>query len=162
MTRGLRKLWRGLDRDRGAFTLSYVLVVPVFLLGIMTIVQASVWYLAREAALAAARHGADVARTSKPPPGAGAAAALAFARSAAPGFLTRVSATARGSTATTVRITVSGQAPSLVPWTVIKITEVVTAPVERFVASGDRPAVVRPALPARRAPAPWLPAGVLP
>jgi hypothetical protein len=35
-----------------------------------------------------------------------------------------------------VRITVSGQAPSLVPWTQIKITEVVTAPVERFVALG--------------------------
>lgn len=129
-------------RDGGALTLSYVMVVPVFLLGIMTIVQASVWYLARETALAAARHGADVARTSKPPPGAGAAAALAFAKSAAPGFLTRVSATSRGSTATTVKITVSGQAPSLVPWSVIKITEVVTAPVERFVALG--PADRRP------------------
>jgi hypothetical protein len=126
----------GWDREAGALTLSYVLVVPVFLLGIMTIVQASVWYLARETALAAARHGADVARTSKPPPGAGAQAAVVFARSAAPGFLNHVSASSRGSTATTVRITVVGQAPSLVPWTVINITEVVTAPVERFVASG--------------------------
>jgi hypothetical protein len=129
--------WLSLRRDSGALTLSYVMIVPVFMLGIMTIVQASVWYLARETALAAARHGADVARTSKSPPGPGAAAAVAFARSAAPGFLTRVSANARGSTATTVRITVSGQAPSLVPWTVIKITEVVTAPVEKFVAFGD-------------------------
>jgi Flp pilus assembly protein TadG len=131
MTRLLR-----LNRDRGAVTLSYVLVFPAFLLGIMTVVQASVWYLARETALAAAQHGADVARTSKPPPGEGAAAAFAFARSAAPGFLTNVSATSRGSTAVTVRITVSGQAPSLVPWKVFKITEVVTAPVERFVALG--------------------------
>jgi len=130
----MRRFGRG--RDRGALTLSYVLIVPVFMLGIMTAVQASVWYLARETALAAARHGADVARTSKPPPGAGAAAALEFARSAAPGFLTRVWANSRGSTATTVKITVSGQAPSLVPWAVIKITEVVTAPVERFVALG--------------------------
>lgn len=113
-----------------------MIVVPVFLLGIMTVVQASVWYLARETALAAAQHGADVARTSRQPPGPGAAAAVAFARSAAPGFLTQVSATARGSTATTVTISVSGRAPSLVPWKVIKITEVVTAPVERFVAFG--------------------------
>jgi|SRR5215472_5608455 len=128
--------WLSLRRDGGALTLSYVMIVPVFMLGIMTVVQASVWYLARETALAAARHGADVARTSKSPPGPGAAAAVAFARSAAPGFLTRVSANSRGSTATTVRITVTGQAPSLVPWTVIKITEVVTAPVERFVALG--------------------------
>src|SRR5215469_12995554 len=126
-----------MSRDNGAVTLSYVLVVPVFLLGIMTVVQVSVWYLAREAALAAAQHGADVARTSKPPPGAGAAAAVTFARAAAPGFLKQVSATSRGSTATTVRITVSGRAPALVPWTVIKITEVVTAPVERFVALGE-------------------------
>jgi Flp pilus assembly protein TadG len=129
--------WLSLRRDSGALTLSYVMIVPVFMLGIMTVVQASVWYLARETALAAARHGADVARTSKSPPGPGAAAAVAFARSAAPGFLTRVSANSRGSTATTVRITVTGQAPSLVPWMAIKITEVVTAPVERFVALGD-------------------------
>jgi len=126
-------------RDRGAVTLSYVLVVPLFLLGIMTVVQASVWYLARETALAAARHGADVARTSKSPPGPGAVAAAAFARSAAPGFLTQVSANSRGSTATTVKITVTGRAPSLVPWTIIKITEAVTAPVERFVALGEPP-----------------------
>lgn len=137
----MKRLLR-LDRDSGALTLSYVMIVPVFLLGIMTVVQASVWYLAREAALAAARHGADVARTSKTPPGPGAAAALAFARSAAPGFLTRVSASSAGSTRTTVEITVSGQAPSLVPWTVIKVSEVVTAPVERFVALG--PADPRP------------------
>jgi len=126
-----------MGRDRGAITLSYVIVFPAFLLGIMAVAQASVWYLARETALAAAQHGADVARTSKPPPGAGAAAAAAFAKSAAPGFLTQVSATSRGSTGTTVRITVSGRAPRLVPWTIIKITEVVTAPVERFVALGE-------------------------
>src|SRR5215469_5974762 len=97
--RGRRwKFWPAQSREAGALTLSYVLVVPVFLLGIMTIVQASVWYLARETALAAARHGADVARTSKPPPGAGAQAAVVFARSAAPGFLNHVSASSRGST----------------------------------------------------------------
>jgi hypothetical protein len=106
------------------------------MLGITTIVQASVWYLARETALSAARHGADVARTSDPSPGAGAYAAVTFARSVAPGFLTRVSATAGGSTAVTVKITVTGQAWSLVPWAVIKVTEVATAPVERFVAVG--------------------------
>ena len=130
----MRGLRRHLLKDGGALTLSYVLVVPAFLLGIMTIVQASVWYLARETALAAARRGADVARTSNP--AAGRQAALAFARSAAPGFLSKVSASSRGSTATMVRITVSGQVPSLVPWTAPKITEVVTAPVERFVALG--------------------------
>jgi Flp pilus assembly protein TadG len=122
--------------DAGALTLSYVIVFPIFLLGIMTIAQASVWYLAKETALAAARHGADVARTSQPPPGDGAAAALTFARAAAPGFLTDVSANTKGSTADTIRITVTGRAPSLVPGTPITVTEVVTAPVERFVSLG--------------------------
>lgn len=126
-----------LNDDRGAVTLSYVIIVPVFLLAILVIVQASVWFLARQTALAAARHGADVARTSTPPPGSGAAAAVAFAKSAGPGFLTTVSATSRGSTATTVKITVSGQAPTLIPGKVLTITEVVTAPVERFVALGE-------------------------
>lgn len=124
-------------RDRGAITLSYVIVVPVFLLGIMTIVQASVWYLARETALAAAQHGADVARTPKSSLVAGRAAAVAFAKSAAPRFLTHVSVSSIGSTLTTVKITVSGRAPSLVPWTPLTITEAVTAPVERFVALGE-------------------------
>jgi len=123
-------------RDRGALTLSYVIIVPVFLAGLMVIVQACVWYLARETALAAARQGADVARTANPPPGSGARAAVAFARSAAPGFLLAPAATAAGSTAATVRITVTGRAPSLVPGMVIRVSEVVTAPVERFVALG--------------------------
>jgi hypothetical protein len=125
---------RLMGRDTGALTLSYVIVFPVFLLGIISIAQVSVWYLARETALAAARHGADVGRTSAHPPGNGAFAAASFARAAAPGFLTNVAASAGGSTAGTVRITVSGRAPSMVPGMDIKITEVVTAPVERFVA----------------------------
>ncbi|HUD37549.1 MAG TPA: TadE family protein [Streptosporangiaceae bacterium] len=129
--------WPHRSGDGGALTLGYVLIVPIFMLGILTIVQTSVWYLARETALAAARQGADVARTSQPPPGNGAAVAASFARSAAPGFLTGVSASAGGTTAQTVRITVTGRVPALVPWTVLTVTEVVTAPVERFVALGE-------------------------
>src|SRR5215469_1645267 len=127
-----------LNHDSGAVTLSYVIIVPVFLLAILVVVQASVLYLAKQTALAAARHGADVARTARPPAGAsaGAAAAIAFARSAGPGFLTGVSATS-GGTPATVRVTVSGQAVSVIPGTTFRVTEVVTAPVERFVALGE-------------------------
>ena len=127
-----------LRQDRGAVTLSYVIVFPAFLLAILVVVQASVLYLAKQTALAAARHGADIARTSQAPsgPGAGRAAAIAFARSAAPGFLSGVSASAQ-STQTTVTVTVSGHAPSLIPGkAAFSIQEVVTAPVERFVALG--------------------------
>ena len=128
-------------RDDGALTLSYVIVIPVFLAGIMVIVQASVWYLARETAIGAARQGADVARTAHPPPGQGAHAAVIFARQAASGFLLEPSASAAGSSATTVRIRVTGRVPSLVPGMVLTVSEVVTAPVERFTAA-DRDAAV--------------------
>lgn len=122
--------------DIGALTLSYVIVFPVFLVGIMTIVQVSVWYLARQAALAAARHGADVARTASPPPGSGAAAAVAFATSAASGVLLSPRASVRIGADHTVTVTVTGRAPSLVPGLPLNVSEVVTAPVERFVATG--------------------------
>lgn len=130
--------------DRGALTLSYLIVVPAFLAGILVIVQACVWYLARETAIAAARQGADVARTAHPPPGRGAAAAVAFASRAAPGFLLGPAASAAGSSAQTVRITVTGRVPSLVPGMVITVTEVVTAPVERFTAEGSGGSPFRP------------------
>lgn len=137
-----RKVTRGPRGDIGAFTLSYVIILPVFLVGIMTIVQASVWYLARQAALAAARHGADVARTANPPPGSGAQAAVAFAASAAPGFLLAPRATVRIGLNHTITVTVTGRAPSLVFGLPIHISEVVTAPVERFVATGPLTAPV--------------------
>jgi Flp pilus assembly protein TadG len=124
--------------DRGALTLSYVIVMPVFLLSLMVIVQTAIWYLGRETALAAAQQGADVARTARQPPGAGAEAAVVFARSAAPGFLLVPSASTAGSSQETVRVTVTGRVPSLVPGMVIRVSEVVTAPVERFIAQGER------------------------
>lgn len=115
-------------------------MIPVFLAAIMVIVQASVWYLARETAIAAARQGADVARTAHPPPGRGAAAAVAFARRAAPGFLLGPAATAAGSSPATVRIVVTGRVPSFVPGLVLTVSEAVTAPVERFTAAGPEKA----------------------
>jgi Flp pilus assembly protein TadG len=119
-------------------TLSYVIIVPVFLIGIMTVVQASIWYLAKDSVLAAARHGADVARTSQPPPGDGAQAAISFAKSSTSTFLSQVKASTNGTTRAMVRITVTARIPSLVPGLPIRVSEVVTAPVERFVALGDQ------------------------
>jgi Flp pilus assembly protein TadG len=119
-------------RDAGALTLSYVIVVPVFLAALMIIVQGSLWYLAREAALAAARQGADAARVLHAPPGAGSRAALAFARSAGHGYLIDPKASAGGSTAVTVQITVTGQVPDLVPGLPMSVSQVARAPVEKF------------------------------
>jgi Flp pilus assembly protein TadG len=118
--------------ERGALILSYMIIVPVFMAALMVIVQGSLWYLAREAALAAARQGADAARVLHAPSGAGPRAALAFARSSASGFLLRPRAFGNGSTATTVQITVTGRVPSLVPGLPIAVTQVARVPVEQF------------------------------
>jgi len=131
---GLRRLAR---RDDGALVLTYVIIVPVFMLVIMVIIQGALWYLAREAALAAARQGVDAARRPGAGPGAGTQAALAFARNDASGYLLGPSAAAAagaGTATPTIQITVTGHVPTFVPGLVINISQAVQAPVEKFVA----------------------------
>jgi Flp pilus assembly protein TadG len=118
--------------ERGALTLGYVAVLPFVFLVILVMVQASFWFLAREAALAAARQGADAARALGASRAAGPAAALAFARQSGRGYLDDPAATTAGSTASTVAVTVTGRAPSLVPGLVVKVSETVEAPAEEF------------------------------
>jgi hypothetical protein len=134
--RGRRGLRHGTPgrRDAGALILTYVIVVPVFMLAVMVIIQGALWYLAREAALAAARQGVDAERVRGAAPGAGPRAALAFARNDASGYLLGPSATDLGSTPTTIQIKVTGHVPTFVPGLAINITQVVQAPVEKFVA----------------------------
>jgi hypothetical protein len=122
-------------RDHGALILTYVIVVPVFMLAVMVIIQGALWYLAREAALAAARQGVDAARVRGAAAGAGPHAALAFARHDASGYLLDPSVT-EDTTPTTIQITVSGHVPTFVPGLPINIRQVVQAPVEKFVAPG--------------------------
>jgi hypothetical protein len=123
-------------RDAGALTLSYVIIVPVFLAALMVIAQAAMWYLARSAALAAARQGVDAARVEGSSPAAGQAAALSFAQNSASGYLLGATASTGGSSATTIVITVSGSVPSLVPGVPITVTQVAQGPVERFTTPG--------------------------
>jgi Flp pilus assembly protein TadG len=131
---GLRRLAR---RDDGALVLTYVIIVPVFMLVIMVIIQGALWYLAREAALAAARQGVDAARLPGAGAGAGTQAALAFARNDASGYLlgpSAAAATGAGNATPTIQITVTGHVPTFVPGLVINISQAVQAPVEKFVA----------------------------
>jgi Flp pilus assembly protein TadG len=121
-------------RDAGALILSYLIIVPVFMLAVMVIVQGALWYLAREAALAAARQGADAARVPGATAGAGRQAALSFARSSASAYLLGPSATSNGSTATTVQIRVTGHVPTFVPGLAISVSQAVQAPTEKFTA----------------------------
>ena len=120
------------DTEAGALSLGYIIVFPAFMLAIMTIIQASFWYLARQTALAAARQGADAARTQNARPGAGPGAALSFARSAGSGYLLQPSASDLGSTAADhpdPGHRPGGVVHPGVNWTV---SQVVQAPVEQF------------------------------
>jgi hypothetical protein len=134
---GRRVLWRAGRRaggagERGALTLSYVIIVPVFLTALLFIAQFALWYLARETALAAARQGTDAARQFSASRQAGPVSAVAFARRHGSGFLLFPAASAAGSGQATVQITVTGLAPSLVPGLTVRVREVARAPVERF------------------------------
>src|ERR1700689_4925467 len=73
--------------DRGALSLTYVVILPVVFLFLASVIQASLWFLAGDAALAAARQGAAVARAAGSSMTAGHAAAMSFARQAGDGFL---------------------------------------------------------------------------
>jgi Flp pilus assembly protein TadG len=119
-------------RDRGALLLSYVIIVPVFLAALMVIAQAAMWYLARSAALAAARQGVDAARVMDSSASAGVAAAERFAQNTGSGYLLSPRAYSWGSSPDTIEITVQGNVPSLVPGVPIHVSQVVEAPVERF------------------------------
>jgi hypothetical protein len=123
-------------RDDGALILTYVIIVPVFMLAVMVIIQGALWYLAREAALAAARQGVDAARVRGAAAGTGPRAALAFARSDASGYLLGPQATAQGSTAATIQVRVSGHVPTFVPGLVIRVSQAAQAPAEMFIAPG--------------------------
>jgi Flp pilus assembly protein TadG len=118
--------------DTGALTLSYVIVFPVVLFAILFIVQAALYYLAHNLALAAARQGADVAREYNSTDGAGAAAALTLIRQGGSGMLAGERAVATR-TGTTVTVTVSGVAWSLLPGLPVTVSETVQEPIERFV-----------------------------
>jgi len=118
--------------DAGALTLSYVIVFPAILLAILVIVQASLYYLAHAVALAAARQGADVAREYNSTDGAGTTAALALINQDGSGLLAGGQALATR-TGTTVQLTVTGQAWSVLPGLPVSVSETVQEPIEQFV-----------------------------
>jgi len=131
----VRQLITRLRRDdRGALTLSYVAVLPFVFLFLMVLIQAAFWFLARDAAIAAARQGADAARALNAPISAGPAAALAFAHEAGEGYLLHPVATVTGTggSSATISVTVSGHVPSFVPGLVVRVSETVQAPAEEF------------------------------
>ncbi|MCG8971420.1 TadE/TadG family type IV pilus assembly protein [Streptomyces sp. CL12-4] len=127
--------WRGRRwaDDRGDASIQMAIVYPVVLLATIAVIQASMWYYARQIALTAAREGVTAARTYQAGPGDGTARAREVLGRTAGDSLRSPSVTA-GSDGERVRVQVSGIAQSMIPGVPgLTITQSASGPVERWV-----------------------------
>ncbi|WP_331726203.1 TadE family protein [Streptomyces sp. NBC_01276] len=119
--------------DRGEASIQMAIVFPFVILITVAVVQASMWVFARNIALTAAREGVAAARTYQAPEGAGAARARETLDRIAGDSLGQATVSTSGSTATEVRVTVTGQAPSLIPGlSGLSVSQSAGAPRERW------------------------------
>lgn len=112
------------------------IVFPFVLLATVAVVQASLWYYARQIALTAAREGVTTARAYESTPAEGEARARdVLARSAGDslsGYSVFVSSDGQR-----VRVEVSGTALSMIPGlSGLQITQSASGPVERWTTAG--------------------------
>ncbi|MFD3556889.1 TadE family protein [Streptomyces goshikiensis] len=119
--------------DRGESSIQMAIVFPFILLVTVAVVQASMWVYARNIALTAAREGVAAARVYQAPEGAGAARATETLGRIAGDSLAGSSVSTTGSSATEVRVTVTGQALSLMPGlSGLSVSQSASAPRERW------------------------------
>ena len=119
--------------DMGSATLEIAIVGPVLLLLIFTIVQAALWFYARNLALAAAQEGVGAGRGYGSSAGVGVTRARSFLDRAAKDSLQSIDVSSSGSTATQVRIHVSGRCLSVLPGVPgLVVSQSARGPVERF------------------------------
>ncbi|GHB74346.1 hypothetical protein GCM10010377_75950 [Streptomyces viridiviolaceus] len=130
----LTEWWRGRRwaDDRGDASIQMAIVYPFVLLAAIAVIQASMWYYARQIALTAAREGVTAARAYQAGPADGTARARQVLGRTAGDSLrsTSVSASSDGER---VRVQVSGVAQSLLPGVPgLTITQSASAPAERW------------------------------
>lgn len=118
--------------EAGITSLETAILFPAALLLILTIMQVALIYFARAAALAAAYAGATSGASYHSTPAQGAAAAESFAREQAGDMLNDAHADPGGSSATAVRITVTGSALSLIPGLSLSVSQSAQEPTEEF------------------------------
>ncbi|NDL57028.1 TadE/TadG family type IV pilus assembly protein [Phytoactinopolyspora mesophila] len=100
-------------RERGAIALESVIIWPTVILALVVVMQGALWFHARNVALGAAQEGARVASAESR--GDGAARAASFIADAGGTSVMTVKSVTQSDGATTVTVTVTGRAPSLVP-----------------------------------------------
>ncbi|MGW3956455.1 TadE/TadG family type IV pilus assembly protein [Streptomyces sp. NPDC004752] len=125
--------WRD---DRGDTSIQMAIIFPFVLLATVAVIQASMWYYARQIALTAAREGATAARAYQSSPADGAAQARSVLERTAGDSLGnyRVSA---GSNGQRVQVQVSGTAMSMIPGVSgLQVTQSASGAVERWTVPG--------------------------
>ncbi|MFH8698950.1 TadE/TadG family type IV pilus assembly protein [Streptomyces chartreusis] len=125
--------WRD---DRGDTSIQMAIIFPFVLFATVAVVQASMWFYARQIALTAAREGVSAARAYKAGPGEGAAQARDVLARTAGDSLTGYSV-AVSSDGQRVRVEVSGSALSMIPGVSgLQITQSASGPVEQWTVPG--------------------------
>ncbi|WP_190040031.1 TadE family protein [Streptomyces fructofermentans] len=113
------------------------IVFPLVLLATVAVIQASMWYYARQIALTAAREGLTAARAYQASPADGTARAHDVLARVAGDSLTGSSVSAR-STGQRVQIQVHGTALSMIPGVPgLHITQSASGPLERWTNPGE-------------------------
>ncbi|WP_454314461.1 TadE family protein [Streptomyces phaeoluteigriseus] len=135
----LRTWWRGRRwrDDRGDTSIQMAIVYPFVLLATIAVVQASMWYYARQIALTAAREGLTAARAYQASPADGTARAHEVLERAAGDSLRgySVSVTSNGQR---VQVQVSGTAMSMIPGVSgLQVSQSASGPVERWTVPGE-------------------------
>ncbi|SNX88483.1 TadE-like protein [Streptomyces sp. TLI_55] len=123
--------------DRGDTSIQMAIIFPFVLLATVAVIQASMWYYARQIALTAAREGVSAARAYQAGPADGAAQARNVLGRTAGDSLNGYSVAA-SSSGERVRIQVSGTALSMIPGVPgLKVTQSASGPVERWTVPGE-------------------------
>ena len=104
----------GVDAERGSSSVEFAILFPVIAVLLFAGPQLAMWYLAREAANAAAEAGTRAASTSAAPVGAGQVAAQTYLARLGSGAITGYTVT-EADTATTVSVHVTATVPNVIP-----------------------------------------------
>ena len=114
-----------------------MIIFPVLLLIIFTVVQASLYFYARSLALAAAQEGVRAARAENAHLPDGVTRARTFLTSTAGDSLLTPTVSSTGSSATQIRIRVTGRSLSVLPGVPgLTVSQEATGPKERFTTAG--------------------------
>lgn len=116
--------------ERGSSTVETAILVSVLITLLLTLMQGGVWWHTRNVALAAAEEAARAAASEHGTAVAGRRAATSFIDQSNAG-MTNVGIDVRRST-TTVTVTITGHAMSVLPGITQQISQTATLPVERI------------------------------